>query len=220
MFFLLALISGDSLSFKEKEDMKQWYSRIKESKDLLAEYEIKNDSVNSSTKLGFLSYSYSWLWFRYGDLESLRDLIKQNQKIEHQERVYYGFSDNLAYEADLTLLSFDNNLISDEWQLWLLNVHNQTEKTVDNSLPYVKFHLKNGIVVERFIPEEDQGFLEEGRTGNISRFLWSDIPLLPWYSKRLLVLTEPIDKESILMLELIFDKETILIPFWDNFLNF
>ena len=213
-------MAGDSLSFKEKEDMQQWYSKIKESENLLSEYQIQDDAVNSSTKLGFLSYSYSWLWFRYGDLESLRNLIKQNKKIDYQERVYYGFSSDLDYEADLTLLSFDDNLISGEWQLWLLNIHNQTEKTVNNSLPYVKFHLKDGSVVERFLPEEEESFLEKHKSGNISRFLWNDIPLLPWYSKRLLILTEFIDKESILMMELVFDKETILIPFWGNFLNF
>jgi len=213
-------VAGDSLSFKEKEDMQQWYSKIKESENLLSEYQIQDDTVNSSTKLGFLSYSYSWLWFRYGDLESLRNLIKQNKKIDYQERVYYGFSSDLDYEADLTLLSFDDNLISGEWQLWLLNIHNQTEKTVNNSLPYVKFHLKDGSVVERFLPEEEESFLEKHKSGNISRFLWNDIPLLPWYSKRLLILTEFIDKESILMMELVFDKETILIPFWGNFLNF
>ncbi len=213
-------MAGDSLSFKEKEDMQQWYSKIKESENLLSEYQIQDDTVNSSTKLGFLSYSYSWLWFRYGDLESLRNLIKQNKKIDYQERVYYGFSSDLDYEADLTLLSFDDNLISGEWQLWLLNIHNQTEKTVNNSLPYVKFHLKDGSVVERFLPEEEESFLEKHKSGNISRFLWNDIPLLPWYSKRLLILTEFIDKESILMMELVFDKETILIPFWGNFLNF
>ena len=217
MFFLVA---GDSLTFKEKEDMQQWYSKIKESENLLSEYQIEDDIVNSSTKLGFLSYSYSWLWFRYGDLESLRNLIKQNEKIDYQERVYYGFSSDLDYEADLTLLSFDDNLISGEWQLWLLNIHNQSEKTVNNSLPYVKFHLKDGSVVERLLPEEEESFLEKQKSGSISRFLWNDIPLLPWYSKRLLILTEFIDKESILMMELVFDKETILIPFWGNFLNF
>jgi len=216
----LFLVAGDSLSFKEREDMQQWYSKIKESESLLLEYQTEDDTVNSSTKLGFLSYSYSWLWFRYGDLESLRSLIKQNEKIDYQERVYYGFSSDLDYEADLTLLSFDDNLISGEWQLWLLNIHNQTEKTVSNSLPYVKFHLKDGSVIERFLPEEEERFLEKQKSGNISRFLWNDIPLLPWYSKRLLILTELIDKESILMMELVFDKETILIPFWGNFLNF
>jgi len=214
------LIGGDSLSFKEKADIERWYLKIQESKIDLSKYKTENDSVNSSTKLGFLSYSYSWLWFRYGDLESLKNLVEQNKKIAYEERVYYGFSESLDYEADLTLLSSDDSLVFERWQLWLLNIHNQTDKTVNNSLPYVRFYLKDGTIFERFVPEESKDFLDKQRAGSISRFLWADIPLLPWYSKRLLVLTDFIEKEEISMMELVFDKETIVIPFWGNFLSF
>ena len=126
---------------------------------------------------------------------------------------------SLNYEADLILLSDSDSLISGK-QLWLLNIHNQTKDTVENSLPYVKFHLKNGETLQRFIPQEDDDFLQAQKGNNIVRFLWDDNSLLPWYSKRLLVLTEVISFDQILMLEVIFDKERILIPFWDNFLDF
>ena len=217
--FFLIFILGDSFSFQEKADIEDWYLKIEDSKRMFSDYESQNDEINASTQRTFLSYSYSWLWFKYGDLESLKDLVIQNIQTLEKDKVYYGFSSSLNYEADLVLLSNSGSLISGK-QLWLLNIHNQTKDTVENSLPYVNFHLKNGETLQRFIPQEDDDFLQAQKGNNITRFLWDDNSLLPWYSKRLLVLTEVIGFDQILMLEVIFDKEGILIPFWDNFLDF
>jgi len=217
--FFIILILGDSFSLQQKDDIEGWHLKIEDSKKMLSDYESQNDEINASTQRTFLSYSYSWLWFRYGDLESLKDLIIQNVQTLDKDKVYYGFSPSLDYEADLILLSDADSLISGK-QLWLLNIHNQTKDTVENSLPYVNFHLKNGETIQRFLPQENSDFLQSQQGNNISRFLWDDNSLLPWYSKRLLILTEFINFDEISMLEVIFDRERILIPFWDNFLDF
>ncbi len=219
LLFFIVFILGDSFSFQQKNDIEDWNLKIKDSKRMLLDYESQNDEINASTQRTFLSYSYSWLWFKYGDLESLKNLVIQNVQTLDKDKVYYGFSSSLNYEADLILLSDADSLISGK-QLWLLNIHNQTKDIVENSLPYVNFHLKNGETIQRFLPQEDSDFLESQQRNNISRFLWDDNSLLPWYSKRLLILTEVINFDEISMLEVIFDRERILIPFWDNFLDF
>ncbi|MBD62022.1 hypothetical protein CL645_04100 [bacterium] len=219
LLFFIVFILGDSFSFQQKNDIEDWNLKIKDSKRMLLDYESQNDEINASTQRTFLSYSYSWLWFKYGDLESLKNLVIQNVQTLEKDKVYYGFSSSLNYEADLILLSDADSLISGK-QLWLLNIHNQTKDIVENSLPYVNFHLKNGETIQRFLPQEDSDFLESQQRNNISRFLWDDNSLLPWYSKRLLILTEVINFDEISMLEVIFDRERILIPFWDNFLDF
>ena len=76
--FFIILILGDSFSLQQKDDIEGWNLKIEDSKKMLSDYESQNDEINASTQRTFLSYSYSWLWFRYGDLESLKDLIIQN----------------------------------------------------------------------------------------------------------------------------------------------